>query len=41
MLCTFREEERLQIVPERDGNDGEVCGQREDGEQAEEVVDGG
>lgn len=33
------EEERLQIVPQRDGDDREARGQREHGEQGEEILD--
>ena len=35
---TFGEEERLQIVPQRDSNDWEICGQSKHWEQTEEVV---
>ena len=38
---TFSEKERLQVVSERDGNDGEVGGECEDGEEAQEVMNGG
>ena len=38
---TFSEEQCLEVVPQRDGNDGEICREREDGEEAEKVVDDG
>ncbi len=39
--ATLGQEERSQVVPEGDGDDGKVGRQGEDGKEAEEVVDGG
>ena len=39
MPPSLGEAQRLQVVPQRDGDDGEVGGQREHREQRQEVVE--
>ena len=39
LSLTLCEEESLEVVPQRDGDDGEVGRQGEHGKQAQEVVD--
>ena len=37
-FITFCQKESFEIVSQRDGDDGEICGQGEDWEEAEEVM---
>jgi hypothetical protein len=39
--CTFGQKESFQVVPQSDCDDRKVCGESEDREEAEEVVDNG